>query len=115
MTPSPRLSRADEVLDFIKSYLTENGFPPSIRDIAEGVGLQSTATVHWHLTTLERRGLIIRHAGGKRMLQLVGLELCPTCGRSRAPESPESPEFTVIGGDCHDGPHEDGRAVQPLA
>ena len=43
-----------EILEFIKSEILNRGYPPSVRDICEGVHLKSTSSVHAHLETLER-------------------------------------------------------------
>ena len=45
-----------EILEFIKSEILNRGYPPSVRDICEGVHLKSTSSVHAHLETLERKG-----------------------------------------------------------
>ena len=49
-----------EILEFIKSEILNRGYPPSVRDICEGVHLKSTSSVHAHLETLERKGYIRR-------------------------------------------------------
>ena len=53
--------RQIEILRFIISFLEEFGYPPSIREIAKGVNLSSTSTVHQHLNKLEYFGLIKRN------------------------------------------------------
>ena len=47
-----------KILEFVTNYMTENGYPPSIREICQGVGLSSTSTVHAHLETLKKNGLL---------------------------------------------------------
>jgi repressor LexA len=49
-----------EILDFIAAQLRERGYPPSVREIGEAVGLTSSSTVHTHLTTLQRQGYLRR-------------------------------------------------------
>jgi repressor LexA len=49
-----------EILDFIAAQLQERGYPPSVREIGEAVGLTSSSTVHTHLTTLQRQGYLKR-------------------------------------------------------
>ena len=49
-----------EILDFIAEQLRERGYPPSVREIGEAVGLTSSSTVHTHLTTLQRQGFLKR-------------------------------------------------------
>ena len=46
--------RADRILAFIREAVAERGYPPSVREIAEAVGLASTSAVHHHLTKLEK-------------------------------------------------------------
>lgn len=48
------------ILAFIREQIEERGFPPSVREICEAVGLKSTSTVHGHLKRLEKQGLIMR-------------------------------------------------------
>ena len=49
-----------EILDFIAERLQERGYPPSVREIGEAVGLNSSSTVHAHLATLQRQGFLLR-------------------------------------------------------
>ena len=48
------------VFDFITLYREKRGYPPSVREICEATGLKSTATVHGHLSRIERKGYIVR-------------------------------------------------------
>ena len=62
--------KQEEVLVFIKDQILKKGYPPTVRDICEGVNLRSTSSVHSHLNTLEEKGYIvitfyIGHEGGK--------------------------------------------------
>ena len=50
-------TRQQEILDFIRRYGAEHGYPPTVRDIGKAVGLASSSTVHQHLANLEQRGL----------------------------------------------------------
>ena len=50
--------RQQDILDFIKSEVKNKGYPPSVREIGEAVGLASSSTVHGHLARLESKGLI---------------------------------------------------------
>ena len=52
--------RQQRILEVISEYTAERGYPPSVREIGERVGLSSSSTVQSHLKTLERRGLISR-------------------------------------------------------
>ena len=46
------------ILEFIESELRRRGYPPSVREIADAVGLASPSTVHAHLATLQRQGYL---------------------------------------------------------
>lgn len=50
--------KQEKILDFIKNYIEENQYPPSIREIAKGTSIKSTATVHKYLKILEELGYI---------------------------------------------------------
>lgn len=63
-----------EILEFIGRQLEEKGFPPSVREICEAVGLSSTATIHARLKKLEKHGKIIRDASKNRSIMVVGKE-----------------------------------------
>ena len=55
----PRTSnKAQEILDFVNSFVQENGFAPSVREIGAAVGLSSTASVSYHLQQLQSKGLL---------------------------------------------------------
>ncbi|HOX45797.1 MAG TPA: transcriptional repressor LexA [Myxococcota bacterium] len=57
--------RQRKLLEFIEAHLEEHGYPPSIREMAEAMGIHSTNGVNDHLKALERKGLIARDAGPK--------------------------------------------------
>src|SRR5580692_11650461 len=59
-----------EILDFIAAELRERGYPPSVREIGEAVGLTSSSTVHTHLTTLQKQGYLRRDPTKPRALTL---------------------------------------------
>ena len=69
---SDNLSRKqNEILIFIKKFMAENKFSPSVRDICKGVNLSSPATVHVHLTNLINKGLIKRNPKNNRLIELM--------------------------------------------
>jgi repressor LexA len=60
VTDTELTGKRREILDFIAEQLRERGYPPSVREIGEAVGLTSSSTVHTHLTTLQRQGYLKR-------------------------------------------------------
>jgi repressor LexA len=66
--------RQQEIWDFLVEYVDRHGYPPTVREIGEAVGLASPSTVHAHLANLERAGLLKRDATKPRALELVGRE-----------------------------------------
>jgi repressor LexA len=64
--------RQREIFDFLSDYVRERGYPPTVREIGEAVGLASPSTVHAHLANLERAGLLKRDPTKPRALELVG-------------------------------------------
>lgn len=63
--------RQQQILDFIKQYIQSNGSAPTLRQIADAIGVSSLATVHEHLQALEEKGLIKRKAGKVRSMELT--------------------------------------------
>ena len=63
--------RQQAILDFIKSEVREKGYPPSVREIGEAVGLASSSTVHGHLERLEKKGLIRRDPTKPRAIEIL--------------------------------------------
>jgi repressor LexA len=59
-----------EILDFIAAQIRERGYPPSVREIGEAVGLTSSSTVHTHLTTLQRQGYLRRDPTKPRAIEV---------------------------------------------
>ncbi len=65
-------ARQQEIWQFLVDYVGRHGYPPTVREIGEAVGLASPSTVHAHLANLERAGLIKRDPTKPRALDLVG-------------------------------------------
>jgi len=59
------------ILNFLKQETINKGYPPSVREICEAVGLKSTSTVHGHLERLEKKGLIRRDPTKPRAIEIV--------------------------------------------
>ncbi|SHI98294.1 repressor LexA [Clostridium cavendishii DSM 21758] len=60
-----------EVYEFLKAHTESKGYPPSVREICDAVGLSSTSTVHGHLKRLEKKGLIKRDPTKPRALEII--------------------------------------------
>jgi repressor LexA len=63
-------ARQRAILDFIVSAQRDRGFPPSVREIGEAVGLTSPSTVHTHLATLQKRGFLRRDPTKPRAIEV---------------------------------------------
>lgn len=68
MSQKPPTERQQAILDCIAAFTREHGYPPSVREIGERVGLSSSSTVQSHLKTLERRGYVKRDPTKPRAL-----------------------------------------------
>src|SRR5213593_4630870 len=79
----PLTRRQREILDFISTHIESKGYAPSFEEIAGQFGFQSLATVHEHLTNLERKGYIRRAHNESRAIEIV-----PPKGQSGATELP---------------------------
>jgi repressor LexA len=64
--------RQAEIFDFVIKYVDKHGYPPTVREIGEAVGLASPSTVHAHLANLERAGYLRRDPTKPRALEVVG-------------------------------------------
>jgi repressor LexA len=83
----PATERQQRILEVIAAFTSERGYPPSVREIGERVGLSSSSTIHAHLKALERRGLIHRDPTKPRALRSNG---------AAAPSGPPMPESVVM-------------------
>jgi len=66
--------RQEAILEFIKEQVRLKGYPPSVREIGEAVGLASSSTVHGHLSRLEGKGLIRRDPTKPRAIEVISIE-----------------------------------------
>ena len=78
-------ARQQEIWNYLVEYVDGHGYPPTVREIGEHVGLASPSTVHAHLANLERAGLLHRDPTKPRALELIGRE-------RREPKPFENPE-----------------------
>lgn len=84
--------RQAEILAFIEDHVEQNGYPPTVREIGQGVGLASPSTVHRHLEKLEQGGHLRRDPSKPRAM-LVGLQ----GGRSGAQSGPPPMTLPLVG------------------
>jgi repressor LexA len=63
--------RQDEILTYIKEYIVKSGYPPTVREIAEAIGVNSPATIHAHLENLETKGFIRKQDTKNRAIELL--------------------------------------------
>lgn len=83
--------RKQKIIECIARTVAERGYPPSVREIADAVGLASTSAVHHHLTALEREGLLERGSHSSRALRLTArgeAELDPAPRRATSRVTP---------------------------
>ena len=85
------IDKQQQILNFIEKQVSEKGYPPTVREICDAVGLNSPATVHGYLKRLEKNGHIIKENGSSRGIRLANV---PTSISSMEKEYLEVP---VIG------------------
>src|SRR5215831_12397360 len=83
--------RQRQIWDFLVDYGDRHGYPPTVREIGEAVGLASPSTVHAHLANLERAGLLRRDPTKPRALELVGRAKGAAKGADTVAELPKLP------------------------
>jgi repressor LexA len=92
-------ARQQEIWQFLVEYVDDHGYPPTVREIGDAVGLASPSTVHAHLANLERAGLLRRDPTKPRAIELVGRT------RSEAPTGrPAAPVLPLLGRIAAGGP-----------
>lgn len=77
-----------DVYNYICQYTATHSFPPSVREIAQGVGVSSPATIHGHINALVAKGLLEKNSGQSRSLSVVGAEA------SNGPETSDPSAYT---------------------
>ena len=98
--------RQQEIFDFLVGYQEQHGYPPTVREIGEAVGLASPSTVHAHLANLERAGLLRRDPTKPRALELLG------ASRKRATETAGAAQLPLVGEIAAGGPLLAGENVE---
>lgn len=85
--------RQRQIIDFLNQYIQRNGYSPTLSEIAQALGVHSLATVHEHLESMQRKGLIKRTSGSTRSLEIVNVEIA---GRATAPAPVDLPVLGFI-------------------
>lgn len=85
--PPTIYGRQRQILKFLAQYMQKNKSAPTLKEIAGSIGVSSMATVHEHLTALERKGLITRKKGATRGMEIVDPQI----------NQPGSVELPVMG------------------
>ena len=78
-----------KIYDYIAETTRQQGYPPSVREIGEAVGLRSPSTVHFHLKHMEELGVLTKGAGKGRALTLAPLDGASSATPAAAEPAPE--------------------------
>jgi len=89
--------RQQEIWQFLVEYVDGHGYPPTVREIGEAVGLASPSTVHAHLANLERAGLLRRDPTKPRALELIGHRREAVLTNERGAREPDQPRVPLLG------------------
>jgi repressor LexA len=100
-TTAELTGRQREIWSFLVEYVDRHGYPPTVREIGEAVGLASPSTVHAHLANLERAGLLRRDPTKPRALELVGRV---KGAAKKAETAAELPKLPLLGQIAAGGP-----------
>jgi repressor LexA len=73
--PVTLYKRQRQILDYISQYIQKNGFSPTLQEIADALGVSSLATVHEHLATMVKKGIIKKYEGAVRGIEVVSKKL----------------------------------------
>ena len=91
--------RQQQIWNYLVEYVDRHGYPPTVREIGEQVGLASPSTVHAHLANLERAGLLRRDPTKPRALELLGRE-----AKTAAPAAADAVRLPLVGEIAAGGP-----------
>ena len=95
--------RQQEIWNFLTQYVDEHGYPPTVREIGEEVGLASPSTVHAHRANLERAGMLRRDPTKPRALEVVG-RAAASGSRSGRAAAPDPRRLPLVGEIAAGGP-----------
>ena len=100
--------RQKQILSFLKQFIQLNGTAPTLKQIAEAIGVSSLATVHEHLQILEEKGLIKRKSGKVRTIEIENAEV------NFNPEGFEAPILGFIAAGAPIEPYTDPNATMNI-
>ncbi len=89
--PVTLYKRQRQILDFISQYIQRNGHSPTLAEIAQSLGVRSLATVHEHLESMQKKGVIKRRDGAVRGIEILDKEM------AQKSSTPASLELPVLG------------------
>ena len=95
--------RQQQIWNFLVEYVDRHGYPPTVREIGEEVGLASPSTVHAHLANLERAGMLRRDPTKPRALEVVG-RAAASGSRSGRAAAPDPRRLPLVGEIAAGGP-----------
>src|SRR5207237_3458085 len=102
--PTGLTTRQQEIWNYLVEYVDRHGYPPTVREIGEEVGLASPSTVHAHLANLERAGLLRRDPTKPRALELIGRERPQAAPRESGEERSDVARLPLVGQIAAGGP-----------
>ena len=86
-------AKQQQIYDYIRAFTADHGYPPSVREIGEAVGLKSPSTVHFHLKGLEDAGVIVKAEGKTRAISMPGVPFRPVAEEA----DPHANQIPVVG------------------
>ena len=87
--------KQQEIYDFIAAFITEHSYPPSVREICDGVGLRSPSTVHFHLQNMEEKGFLAKDGKARALTLAQTAEKAAAAPAEPVYEEPEIPAGRV--------------------
>ena len=87
--------KQQEIYDFIAAFITEHSYPPSVREICDGVGLRSPSTVHFHLQNMEEKGFLAKDGKARALTLAQTAEKAAAAPAEPVYDEPEIPAGRV--------------------
>ena len=87
--------KQQEIYDFIAAFITEHSYPPSVREICDGVGLRSPSTVHFHLQNMEEKGFLAKDGKARALTLAQTAEKAAAAPAEPVYEEPDIPAGRV--------------------